>query len=553
MRDRINKNAKIGLLFFVILVVIALVVLPAIIFSSSHSNNENSINGIKQNKIDNQKNQINLHNAKIEKVGNQKIPSLKKSGFSTASQEERGNKKKLYILQFADNIRDEWKQELENKFSLNFNKYIPNNAFLLKIKQNDLEAIAAYDFVNQIAEYKAEYKLSPEISANTVTGNNNNNALSSFNTESSSSFSSSLKTQYRVIIADGSEIDEVSSQLENAGINVRTTSSDIVLIDADSNDLNAIANLPEVEWIEPQPRYKIFNDNASEIINATTIWNTYNLNGSGQIIAVADSGIDTGVDSNTTTGDIHLDFDNRIGTIYNLYDSSANDTNGHGTHVAGSIVGNGNRSNGQFKGMAFGATLIFQAIGDDAGSTTVYPPTDLHDLYTQAYNTSARLHSNSWGENNQVYGADPRNTDDFIWNYSNMVILFAAGNDGAGGTDGTGGTLNTVGRPAIAKNIITIGASENLRASKGTSADNINQVASFSSRGPAGDKRIKPDVVSPGTSIVSTKSSLAGTSACTTSFESNGNYSYCSGTSMATPIAAGSATLVRQILCRTEV
>ncbi len=535
MKGKINKNAKIGLLFFALLVVVALVILPAIIFSSSHSDNED--------KIDNQKNQINLLNAKIEKEGNDKLNGITTSARTFAVSSE-DNKKKLYVLQFTDAVRDEWKQELENKFSLNFNKYIPNNAFLLKIKESDLDSIAAYDFVNQIIEYRAEYKLSPDIDTNTGTNNNNNNANlpSSFSTSSVSS----VKNQYRIIVADGSDVNNVKSQLEQAGIDVKAVASYMILINTDSSELNTIASIEEVEWIEPQPRYSLQLDNASEIINATTVWNTYGLNGSGQIIAVADSGIDTGVDSNTTTGDIHLDFDNRIGTIYNLYDAGANDTNGHGTHVAGSVVGNGNRSNGQFKGIAFGATLIFQAIGDDAGSTTVYPPADLHDLYTQAYNTSARLHSNSWGESSQTYNADAQNTDDFVWNYSNMVILFAAGNSGGGNTEGTGGTMNTVGRPAIAKNVITVGSTENIRASKGAGSDNSNHVSSSSSRGPANDQRIKPDVVSPGNQIVSTQSSLSGITACNSDFESNGNYSYCSGTSMATPIAAGSATLVRQ-------
>ncbi len=542
MKSKINKNAKIGLLFFVLLVAIALVILPVIIFSSSHSNNDEDI---KDNKIDNQKNQINLLNAKIEKIGNEKLNGITKPAKSFAAvsnPNNNDNDKKLYVLQFADNIQDEWKQQLEEGFHLNFNKYIPNNAFLLKIKENDLDAIAAYEFVNQIVEYKAEYKLSPDI---TVTADPE--TLSSFNTASDSS----PKNKYRIIVADNSDLDNVKTQLEQAGIDVKAVASDMLLIGTDLNELNSIANLPEVEWIEPQPRYTIQNDNASVIITADTVWNTYGLNGSGQIVAVADSGIDTGVDSNTTNGDIHLDFDNRIAAIYNWYGAGANDSlSGHGTHVAGSVVGNGNRSNGQIKGMAFGALLVFQAMGDDesgscpGGACSVYPPDDLHNLFIQAYNKSARIHSNSWGGDTQTYNENTRDTDDFIWNYSNMVILFAAGNSGGGLTDGTGGTLNTVYFPGIAKNIITVGATENIRT--GASANNINQVASFSSRGPAGDKRIKPDVVAPGTSIVSTKSSLSNMQSCTTSFESNGNYSYCSGTSMATPITAGSATLVRQ-------
>ncbi len=106
------------------------------------------------------------------------------------------------------------------------------------------------------------------------------------------------------------------------------------------------------------------------------------------------------------------------------------------------------------------------------------------------------------------------------------MIVFSAGNGGGGGEDGTGGNPDTVFSPGTAKNVITVGALEQLRnitnnvvSLDGTtnqpfmaSTDSSNQVASFSSRGNVGigiegeSGRFKPDLVAPGTFVVSDKS-----------------------------------------------
>ena len=102
-----------------------------------------------------------------------------------------------------------------------------------------------------------------------------------------------------------------------------------------------------------------------------------------------------------------------------------------------------------------------------------------------------------------------------------LVQVVAAGNNGPGAS-----TINT---PATAKNVITVGANESERAfgvdSCGTpngEANNVNDMASFSSRGPTTDGRIKPDLVAPGTHVSglgwrATGSSFDGTGVCGTS------------------------------------
>jgi hypothetical protein len=119
-----------------------------------------------------------------------------------------------------------------------------------------------------------------------------------------------------------------------------------------------------------------------------------------------------------------------------------------------------------------------------------------------------------------------RGFDDFLYNNDDYLAMVAAGNSGA--SNGYN-TMNSVGAPATAKNIISVGASE---------AGNIGYLAYFSSRGPTKDGRSKPDIIAPGYSLYSASANptVVGES----------SLSYKAGTSMATPAVSGAAALVRQ-------
>ena len=107
-----------------------------------------------------------------------------------------------------------------------------------------------------------------------------------------------------------------------------------------------------------------------------------------------------------------------------------------------------------------------------------------------------------------------------------MIILFAAGNFGGNGA-------GSVSLESQAKNVVSVGGSETTLGS-----NNINNVAFFSSKGPSFDGRIKPEIVSPGASILSANSNAGNGATCqTVSMQ---------GTSMASPAAAGTALLIRQ-------
>jgi hypothetical protein len=295
---------------------------------------------------------------------------------------------------------------------------------------------------------------------------------------------------------------------------------------------------------------------------------------------------------------------------------------GHGTHVAVSVLGDGDAS-GVGKGTAPAAGLVFQAIENYATITTFCQnfyglvngyyltgiPTDLRQLFQQAYNAGARIHSNSWGSDVAGdYTADSAYADEFVWNNRDMVITFSAGNSGTDANANGVVDNDSIGSPATAKNVITIGASENDRQGNyqcdasltytshdayqtgqtcnsmggnqanflGTwgqrypddfpaaplandvTAGNQEQMASWSSRGPTDDSRIKPDVVAPGTWILSGFSERYQEGYGDPVNPQNGiyqwdgwgmprniAYKHMGGTSMSNPLAAGAATVVR--------
>jgi hypothetical protein len=182
-----------------------------------------------------------------------------------------------------------------------------------------------------------------------------------------------------------------------------------------------------------------------------------------------------------------------------------------------------------------------------------------------AYGQGARISSNSWGFQTQSGGPVPRYTTD-AQSYDAVVrdaqsgttgnqqltIVFAAGNDGSG--------ANTVSAPATAKNVITVGAGENVRQTgtdgcgvANSGADSANDIIGFSSRGPVnstgGDGRIKPDIIAPGTHIEAgiPQSNYDGSSVCNQFFPAGQTlYGWSSGTSHSCPAVAGGAALVYQ-------
>ena len=298
-------------------------------------------------------------------------------------------------------------------------------------------------------------------------------------------------------------------------------------------DLAIIAAEPSIAWIGTQPSLTIWNDQARNHmnINAMKQYYTTDLDGSGQIVAVADSGLD----------EDHGDFGSRvIGNVDLIGDGSTADAHsGHGTHVACTVLGDGTR--GSYAGVAPEAELYFQAMENDNNGNFQW--SSINNMLNTAYNNGARTHTNSWGSESSsewgVYTSSSEDVDDRARYYDQyysgregLTILFAAGNDGP--------NSDTIGSPATAKNLLTVGNSQNRYSGA------PNSIMDGSSRGPVDDGRIKPDVIAPGGYVRSCKAQEA-TDTSGATWTSTWYMEY-TGTSMATPNAAGTAALIREYI-----
>lgn len=322
----------------------------------------------------------------------------------------------------------------------------------------------------------------------------------------------------------------------------------------------AIAAQPEVCSVESAPMMKPLNDIAQWITQSAEVgsrpfWDT-DLTGKDQIIQVSDSGLDTNHCSfwDASPGELRDGThqpDRRKVVKYEDYRDDSDYSDGHGTHVVGSILGHKakdgvNESNGLVDGMAKDAKVSFFDIG--SGTQCCYVP-GYTTLFPGGYAAGAKFHSASWGATTSTYNSNAAGFDTFAYQNTDFLPLVAAGNSGGNNQ------LGTVGAPATAKNIISVGASESNGRDLYGGSDGYEYLAYFSSRGPTSDGRRKPDIVSPGHAILSSKAVPGDTGECepdnASQLPSAGQgssfaVSYKSGTSMATPVASGTAALVRQ-------
>ncbi|GEM_PF-2074428 len=307
-------------------------------------------------------------------------------------------------------------------------------------------------------------------------------------------------------------------------------------------DLEKIAYMDDVLYVEKYITPKIYDEKSVEIIGAPYpgdgAWiHNHLLNGEGVIVAVADTGMDTG-----SGGVLHPDLADRVIAFWSANGDDAHDGHGHGTHVAGIIAGTAATGERDEDGYLYGlgvaphAHLVAEKIFGDDGS---WLSPDHTTLAYFAYANGAVISSNSWGASvsgaytseSQIYDVLTRDADPYKNGSQELLFVFAAGNSGP--------NAKTVGSPGTAKNVLTVGAVGNNRF-----GDNYESIASFSSRGPTEDGRLKPDVVAPGTWIASALSQDAHPGWAWGNIDRW--YEWCGGTSQATPHVSGAAAVFVQ-------
>jgi len=436
------------------------------------------------------------------------IPKSSKD-FRIKSFRNMENNSNLFMIRFEGPIQEEWKEQVE-ELDVSLGWYLPDYTYIAKLpdQKGSVEKLEKLPFIKQVAEYKPVYKVHPGL----VEAIEENEKL-------------------EVYVESFDPATEVASAVKKAGGTIRASQArNQANVEIDSDSIGELLQSDEIVYVAPVTKKKYHNDVAGNIIGSDKLQKT-KYDGKKQIVSVADSGLDTG-DLKT----IHPDLRGQVSKLIQVGPDAA-DYVGHGTHVLGSIVGKGTMSDGKVKGMAPGAKAVVYTLDDGLGGVL---DVDYNKVWTDAYKKGARINSLSVGSSEYAeYSYDSQLVDIFLWEHPDAISLVAAGNEGDLFED----EFYTVSPPATSKNAVAVGASESYRPGYGSYSDDEYQVAVFSSRGPTSDGRIKPDVVAPGTSIFSTRSIFSD------GYDDiEGAYGLMSGTSMATPIAAGGVAQIRQYL-----
>ena len=467
----------------------------------------------------------------------------------------------LYIVQFVGPIQDEWLAEL-NRTEADVVSYVPNNAYVVRADSDAaMRLIGLKDsqsFVQWVGDYEPAFKVRQSL-------------------VEARAFDADQFVNVTVQFIAGDDTKRKVSELKRAARRfigeAQVLKYHNVTMNIAMSQVMELAGQDNVFAIEPAGERRRFDEAQGQIVAGNLTGNAPSAPGylawlgtkgftSSQFTSFAINVVD---DAYTLTG--HPDLASGRIAFQNNPTNQSGAMGGHGflnSHIIGGLntgTGSANEdANGYNYGLGIapwsrvGITAIF---GSGSSSSTAWENT--------AYGQGARISSNSWGfqtqtggpiadydSNSQAYDSIVRDAQTGTAGLQQLTVVFAAGNDGSG--------ANTVSTPGTAKNIITVGAGENVRQTGtdgcgigNTGADSANDIISFSSRGPVnsagGDGRVKPDIIAPGTHIQAgiPQSNYNGSSVCNQYWPSGQTlYGWSSGTSHSCPAVAGGAALVYQ-------
>lgn len=477
---------------------------------------------------------INLPSGKFEPLSQQTENFVKPD-----AQIESASEKDYYIVQFAASTRGEWLESLE-EIGAEIIQYVPNQAYFVYADSATINKVANHSRVRWVGRYFAEQKKSQHLQSfvSNLKGNTAEYDVAVF--------SRANLLDIRNEIA--SKVNHQVSAVEKAPYNY----FNIIRVQMSPDDLERVANLKDVVRIDPYIKPEKEDERAAQIVagnyTSTTILNPpgynplvqFGVDGTGVTIGIVDDGVNI-----PGNGGFYITSGNTVDGP--LRGATTGASGGHG-HINASIIAGdtpfgGLDPTGYNYGMGVAPkSNIVNIAFLKSGNTTTDAQTVDDTLNTFGPNgVKGTITNNSWGAgtNGNTYDSRAALWDGFVQDASSAAtfdpinIVFSAGNSGTSGLT----------RPKMAKNVIAVGNSENIRTElAGTSADNIDDMRGSSSRGPAADGRIKPDITAPGTFISGSRAGTGGS----VSGQIDANHSYSSGTSHAAPQVAAAAALFTQ-------
>lgn len=492
--------------------------------------------------------------------------------------------RRVVLVQWSDTIDEARLKALEAQ-GAQLIQPIPEQGYLVSLPAAATLSLKTADGPSWSSAMDPTWKIHPaiakELAANSVP------TLS----ESGATAKQAIKRYNIQVVKSGGE-SAVQKTLATRGLGRKTFGVmgqvEIWTVEADGTMLQDLSRMNSVIWIEPyrEPRLMseregialsgAFNGNYSDIVAAGAYqqWLAKTgITGSGVTVHVMDDGLSKGVYSNAA-GTAHPDILGRIVGIDNATGDDVGDSGGGHGHLNASIImgqpiaGGGMTDKDGYK--------LGQGVAPNARvfATKIFNNSEYFDMsngfdhfVARAYSAGARISSNSWGADAmgeydsqaQLFDALTRDAVSGTAGLQAMTFVFSASNAGP--------DRKTIGTPATAKNVISVGANENSdegvtdRSGMGASDSNdMRDVASFSSRGPMADGRYGPTVTALGTHVpgaASDSKNFTGNGvsgrAAVEAGEPETNvryypafqnfYTWSSGTSHSCPGVAGSAAL----------
>lgn len=402
------------------------------------------------------------------------------------------------VLQLRGPITQRQRRQL-SELGIVLGDYLPRNAFLVDLKDGDRAALRALDFVEWLGDWRPQWKLAPGI------GQRN------YFSQDRIDLAGRGEVAVEITLFEGADVDLALAEIEFVadGNAVRVDSlgaHTIVSIALPLTSVGLLADLSEVQFVEEAGDYQFRNSTTRWIAQTNTsgagqtpLYDA-GINGAGQIVGVMDGQVDVNHCSFSDTDPIGAN--HRKIQAYN----TALGSDSHGTHVAGTAIGDAAADN-DTRGIAWGGRLVYHTI-------PAFSESAMNTRLTTHHGQGARVHTNSWGDDGTTaYNGLCRGIDSFSYSNEDSLVLFAVSNGGV------------VTNPDNAKNLLAVGASSDT-PSQGNHCSG--------GTGPTSDGRRKPEVYLPGCGTLSSRWSTA----CSTTSSS--------GTSMASPAVAGAGLLVRQ-------